>query len=115
MVLVSIIRVCNLSLLVPLVLSHCMPASFNEFQYTAIKNTTDAKLLNFLSHEDGAIPLGTATENGHTETVRRLLEAGATVNYQDKKVSIKSPMWWGWCWIKVKFENLIYKKCNAMF
>ena len=44
----------------------------------------------FLPHEDGATPLGKAAENGHFEIVQRLLEAGATINYQDKKVSTTS-------------------------
>ena len=32
----------------------------------------------------GSVPLGIAAENGHTETVKRLIEAGAIVNYQNK-------------------------------
>ena len=33
-----------------------------------------------------SVPLGIAAENGHTETVRELLEEGATVDYQNKVV-----------------------------
>ena len=32
--------------------------------------------------QNGNIPLGIASENGHAETVQRLLEEGAMTNYQ---------------------------------
>ena len=44
-------------------------------------------LSSLVSHsllQYGTVPLGTAAENGNTETVKRLLEAGANVNHQDK-------------------------------
>ena len=34
--------------------------------------------------KDGAVPLGIAAQKGHTQTVQRLLEASARVNYQAK-------------------------------
>lgn len=34
--------------------------------------------------QNTSVPLGKAAENGHAETVKRLLEGGADRNYQDK-------------------------------
>ena len=44
-------------------------------------------LSSLVSHsilQYGAVPLGIAAQKGHTETVQRLLEAGANVNHQNK-------------------------------
>ena len=44
-------------------------------------------LSSLVSHsllQYGSVPLGAAAAKGRTETVQRLLEAGANVNHQDK-------------------------------
>ena len=38
--------------------------------------------------QDGDVPLGTAAENGHTQTVQKLLKARANVNHQNKVMSV---------------------------
>ena len=40
--------------------------------------------------QDGWIPLGVASQNGHLEIVKRLIEAGANVNHTSKVVKLKT-------------------------
>ena len=49
--------------------------------------SNECSLSSLVSHsllQYGAVPLGIAAHKGHTETVQRLLEAGANVNHQNK-------------------------------
>ena len=51
-----------------------------------VHTTILAFQLFYIIHSQGScsVPLGIAAENGHTETLERLLEAEAFVNYRNK-------------------------------
>ena len=57
---------------------------------SSLCHLTQKKLPNtdFSLQEPYSVPLGIAAERGDTETVQRLLEAGATVNYQNKVYTV---------------------------
>ena len=49
--------------------------------------SNECSLSSLVSHsllQYGTVPLEIAAQKGHTETVQRLLKAGANVNHQDK-------------------------------
>ena len=49
--------------------------------------SNECSLSSLVSHsllQYGSVPLGVAAAKGHTETVQRLLEAGANVDHQNK-------------------------------
>ena len=46
--------------------------------------STHSSTPNLLMQNAQSVPLGKAAENGHTQTVKRLLERGANRNHQDK-------------------------------
>ena len=56
---------------------------------TIISTSNDCSVVAHTFIQYGSVPLEIAAEKRHTKTVQRLLDAGATVNYQNKVVKIK--------------------------
>ena len=59
-----------------------------------ISTSNDYSLVSHTLIQYGSVPLVIAAAKGHTKTVRRLLEAGANINHQNKVMTVTLHVWW---------------------